>query len=545
MDLATFAACGLVVASILVTRVARYRAAARGVTCSNNLKQLGLGLHNYHAAYKRLPMGSGGTSPGSVDDPLAGNASRLSAFVGVIPFVEQQRLWEQIANPLRGDGVVYPPMGPVPWYDPDEYTPWGQRPALFVCPSDMEDAERFPTVASYTVNYGDGIYRVGFPSAQERKDDLDFDHKAVARENATRRGVFMRATALRFRDILDGTSNTLFFSESRIGGPKVAKNVEGLALNPSRCIAARENKKTEYWPEGREACWADGSLLSTGFQTVLPPNSPSATSPKGRLEGVMSVSSLHADGAHVLFADGRVLFVSNEIDSGDSTKPSVASVDGENPFAAAGSPSPYGLWGALGTRASKETVDLKNENIMEPPVELTDQEIAEFKSKPLQNWKTADGETEFEARQVDLENRSRVILLGEDGKVRRMALSSLASEDAFRAVEQHLKAAAAWRETLVRDLERAVKLLEQKKFNEFAADFFGKKPDQRVLDVIAKQRGILIYQFEAALDAIASDAPNVVQENESGDQVRIRVDVVTRGGNLTLQRSGDRWRITQ
>jgi prepilin-type processing-associated H-X9-DG protein len=548
-DLAMLSSCGLVAVSILITQVTRHRAAARQSGCAHNLKLIGLGFHNYHSAYKMLPMGSGGTYGGNLQHPLVGNASRLSPWVSLSPFLEQQRIWEQIANPLRTREFTFPPMGPVPWFDPKSYTPWGQRAAIFVCPGD-EDADRFATAASYVVNYGDGIFDVGAPVAPEFDparygDDppprMDLDQ--YSDEQAAKRGMFMRARFLKFRDILDGLSNTLMVTESRIGGRKVAKEVDGLPLNPSLCLAAQKDPAAKFWPDGRGACWADGSLRSTGFQTILPPNSPSATSAKGELEGVMSASSTHAGGVHVLFADGKVMFITDTIDSGDNTAPSVAMPrDDQRRFTRAGSKSPYGLWGALGTRASKEIIENLEESVVESPVELTSRAIAELQKIPLQTWTMADGKTTLEARQIDLESEKRVMLMSEPGDVKRIPLSSLNSEDAYRAVQQHLERSLKSRQDLANQLGQAVEMLEKKQFSEFVETFFDKEADQRVLTVIQQQRGILIYQLESTLRAMQDPTqPTNIQIDRAGDRVQVRFRSSVPMGTLNFERSGSRW----
>ena len=72
-------------------------------------------------------------------------------------------------------------------------------------------------------------------------------------------------------------------------------------------------------------------------------------------EGTVPPSSNHQGGCHVLMADGAVVFITDSIEAGDSTMGSVY-VFGQGPRAP-GSASPYGLWGALGTRSSKETIE--------------------------------------------------------------------------------------------------------------------------------------------------------------------------------------------
>ena len=463
-DFFVISVCVLVILSIALVGVQRQRVAARSLTCENNLKQLGLALHNYHSAYKLLPMGCGGSSAVGGLEPWRSNQDRLSAWIGLTPFAEQQALWERISNPMQAGGKVFPSMGPVPWYDPEVYTPWGQRPGLFVCPSD-EDAARFPTVSSYTLNYGDAIHMVGSPH------DPTTALKARAIQAASR-GMFFGKQPLRFRDCLDGLSNTLLFSEACIANQPVAKKVAGLISNPSLCIAASKDPTAEFWAEGREACWADGCLRSVGFQTILPPNSPSCTSDLSDLEGVMSASSYHPEGVHVAFADGSVRFVLDSIDAGRSDSPSVAIMaDGKNAYALPGSPSPYGLWGAIGTRASKERVDRDDPSFTDPPKELSELEKEELNTKPLQTWTAANGTSTLKARQVEIQRESSLILLTEDGEIKRVPLSLLRSEDAYRAVEQHLAEKLKARAELKDHLQRGLAMLDNKKFEEFALAF--------------------------------------------------------------------------
>ena len=116
-----------VLVGLLLPAVQAAREAARRMSCSNNFKQIGLAVHNYHSAYKELPRQGAGTgqdiaSGHYANDSQIANNQSLSYIVGILPFMEQQALWEEIANPstfdLRNPGTqrvpAWPAMGPTP-----------------------------------------------------------------------------------------------------------------------------------------------------------------------------------------------------------------------------------------------------------------------------------------------------------------------------------------------------------------------------------------------------------------------------------------------
>jgi len=105
--------------------------------------------------------------------------------------------------------------------------------------------------------------------------------------------------------------------------------------------------------------WADFHTLQTQMNTILAPNSEICLVGGSDTYGLASASSRHQGGVHVLMNDGAVKFIINSIEAGNSRSLTVycrALAAMTNSVKPAGSPSPFGLWGALGTRASSEAV---------------------------------------------------------------------------------------------------------------------------------------------------------------------------------------------
>ena len=135
--------------------------------------------------------------------------------------------------------------------------------------------------------------------------------------------------------------------------------------NPLACRDELDPERPQFWlrdvnlrsrdNEGRGYRWANGNGVFSSINTILPPNSEVCVrfGPTGF--GILPPSSRHQGGCHVLMADGAVVFITDSIEAGDSTIGTVRR-NGVGPRAA-GSISPYGLWGALGTKASREVIE--------------------------------------------------------------------------------------------------------------------------------------------------------------------------------------------
>ena len=384
-----------VLVGLLLPAVQAAREAARRMSCSNNFKQIGLGIHNYHSAYKQLPTIRGGTSrlfgsnnpdsriPRMPGGTLGGNnINNLSALVPLTPFVEQQALWEQISNeftvrePASAAGMwVFSAMGPNPdislaQHGNYQYDPWLTNVPTFRCPSDPGVGLPAQGRTNYGVCTGDSIQ---FQNVGKRQQDGRVRRNLAIRSRSTCRGMFYPREEMKFRDVLDGLANTIMAGElnTDLGDRDITTQLVtggNLYANPSLCGANIDPSRPRFWlptanfsggvQNQRGFKWASGYNISTGIVTILPPNREICNQSNNRgswRPGIHGASSRHVGGAHVLMGDGAVVFMTDSVEAGDQTNGMVVWNGTGN--RAPGSQSPYGLWGALGTRASSEVID--------------------------------------------------------------------------------------------------------------------------------------------------------------------------------------------
>ncbi|TWT55016.1 hypothetical protein Pla22_26700 [Rubripirellula amarantea] len=421
-----------VLVGLLLPAVQAAREAARRMSCSNNFKQIGIGLHNYHAAFKQMPTQmSGPAVVGSWEHTTSYDSVMMSNsfLVGLLPFVEQQGLWERISNPDNKAVNGQPPLPtPFPAYGPSHdtdpngggktnaggraYQPWLTEIPMFRCPSDPGSGLPAQGRTNYGACMGDAIHRMNSGTKGCNWDgstcrwlwDYGDDGGAQSQARAAARGFFVARTEMKFRDIIDGLSNTIACGEivTDIGDRDVRTNAnlqanlatdsnnwganvpdlniwktlvdlerprfwsDGVAPNPTAPVIACPGDWRDRY--GRGYMWANGGCYNSGCQTIRPPNSAASLAGAGpnawyagHLEGVCPPGSRHQGGAHVMMGDGAVVFMTDSVDCGGLDS-GVVPVRGGNEtldptYPRAGSKSPYGLWGALGTRASRETIE--------------------------------------------------------------------------------------------------------------------------------------------------------------------------------------------
>ncbi len=403
-----------VLVGLLLPAVQAAREAARRMSCSNNFKQIGLGIHNYHSAFDQIPTQFSGTydlmnrgdqvsrtpsaTPGASQ---ANNRGRLSFLVGLTPFIEQQALWEKISNPYQipagdaGAGQHFPSMGPEPMnmslgngnnnHGMNQYAPWLTNIPTYRCPSDPGTGFPAQGRTNYAACMGDALQHTTTGPDNGVGGGVTSGRAQRTRESC--RGFFVPRQRMNFRDVLDGTANTIACGEinTDLGNMEITTHSVRLPtdsitwINPSSCKPVINPQRPKFWTnplvgavnnggveQRRGFKWASATTLHTGFNTILPPNSElcadqNAAATAGiNNESVCPASSRHQGGAHVLMADGAVKFITDSIEAGDSKNATVRQNGSATPEptspTVAGSMSPYGLWGALGTRASSETL---------------------------------------------------------------------------------------------------------------------------------------------------------------------------------------------
>jgi prepilin-type N-terminal cleavage/methylation domain-containing protein len=331
--LVVIAIVGILV-GLLLPAVQAAREAARRIQCSNNLKQLGLALANYESAFKRLPALRSGTA--GFTSTMAGNHERRSGFVSLLPMLEQVPLYQQIEGPFSTNLGLIPAGGPFPGETVrGAYTPWIVQVPHLLCPSEKFGKERTDIgITTYAFCVGDNVLDIA---------------------NGTTRGMFERLNWKRFASVLDGTSNSIAIAEIRIGGvqewfpdSEISIPCKHSKFNPCLPAPVGGTPTPPPAPYGRGLRWIDGAPIYTAINTILGPNDNNVSQRQSidLVPGLFSAGSYHQGVVGTLFVDGSVHFLPENIDTGDLR--TVA------PRGNSSEPSPYGVWGRLGTIASGE-----------------------------------------------------------------------------------------------------------------------------------------------------------------------------------------------
>jgi prepilin-type processing-associated H-X9-DG protein len=300
---------GILIA-LLLPAVQSAREAARRMQCGNNLKQLGLAMHNYESAFNMLP--NSGWS-----DAVHGYPTDYSPLAKLLPYCEQENLHGLIDYTIHPGGK----FGLGHFGNADQLRAVaGTIIPMFFCPSDPETPLHDMVSDSVTVSFAGANY------AMNGGDGTSSDTNLAT--STDKGGICWTDAQVGFQDIKDGTSQTIAFAESLRGTGGTMSTAGGPDLQVYRAMPCSIALAQTAEAGGVEALlpsvtgW-DGKRLTQWLESGLPtgplmngrftPNSPipDLTTGSARL---CAARSRHFGGVNVAFCDGSVQFLVDSID---------------------------------------------------------------------------------------------------------------------------------------------------------------------------------------------------------------------------------------
>ncbi len=277
--LVVIATLGILIA-LLLPAVQAAREAARRSRCTNNLKQLGLAIHNYISVMGVLPRGEKGYSP----------------YAMLLPYMDQQPLYGAINFSIHASDAYL-----------ENYTISLIQPESLLCPSDAPPP-KFGGVTSYASNEGVGFDERG------AKNNGPFAWSRSQTVNS-------------LQQITDGTSQTVALSEWSLGSAPGVRDAKRSTFR-TPIILRKESQFDQFArlchnldatkaqlngpPKGTS--WIAGSLGLSAYNHTLPPNDHTCTNGTLVAQSAYTAGSQHPGGAMVLFVDGHAAFQTDTVE---------------------------------------------------------------------------------------------------------------------------------------------------------------------------------------------------------------------------------------
>jgi prepilin-type N-terminal cleavage/methylation domain-containing protein/prepilin-type processing-associated H-X9-DG protein len=283
-----------VLIGLLLPAVQKVRDSANRMKCGNNLKQLGLAMHNYHAAFDCFPMGIttvarfGDFFPSSVGEPLSKKEFPYLLHY-LLPYIEQDSYFQALGPP-NFDNF---------YYDPSSNALFPAQAnnvtlSIFLCPSDSG-----PVLTGESWGFTKSNYLGLFSGLN------DGDGYSVP--DPSKRAMFQYAKTTRIADIIDGTSNTMALVEYLRGindpGEYRTNFYSNWAGRKCMYVTLTPNSSA---PDVLYSGWCNATLdLPAQNLPCTPSGDPNATYAGAR--------SRHAGGVNVVFGDGHVSFITDNV----------------------------------------------------------------------------------------------------------------------------------------------------------------------------------------------------------------------------------------
>ncbi len=299
--LVVIAVIGLLVA-LLLPAVQQARESSRRIWCRNNLRQIGLAIHNYHDNFRVLPFGVGFDTDTTVSSIGGIKDRRYSCHSQLLPYLDQANVYNQINfsiapfypyyTGLTGPNGALGPNGPAATV----------KIGAFICPSDID---------RLTQPWGHNNYRSCTGSTWGgRQSD----------------GAFNQISSIQFRDITDGLSMTAMFSERRKGtGSGQVRDPQSDLYDISNLLTESQftfeceflniSNPNAYSTVDADSGqnWLEGNMNWTRYNHLLGPGQMGCKNGQTWDGNSMPATSLHVGGVNLLLGDGSVRFVSNNI----------------------------------------------------------------------------------------------------------------------------------------------------------------------------------------------------------------------------------------
>jgi prepilin-type N-terminal cleavage/methylation domain-containing protein/prepilin-type processing-associated H-X9-DG protein len=308
-----------VLIALLLPAVQAAREAARRMQCVNNLKQVGLALHNYHSSMDSFPLGASLNSYDNSSDTTSW--TNWSAQALLLNYLEQSPLTNAInfnySPEPTGQGLQGPAVNS---------TAYNMKLAAYLCPSDGNAGQ--VNINSYHASTGTTSY-----------NEAPMDWGASSNQTT---GVFAFQRVTTVASVTDGTSNTIAFSEALVGdqntssqrrgngtgnsGSSLAANqldISGMYNNLMTDLQACNTKfQTDYVASDRGYRWGFGAMGVSLFNTIVPPNGGGKYKwnscrvdccDQAQSAHYLVATSNHSGGVNVLMTDGSVRFIKDSV----------------------------------------------------------------------------------------------------------------------------------------------------------------------------------------------------------------------------------------
>lgn len=316
-----------VLISLLLPAVQSAREAARRAQCVNNLKQIGLALHNYHSTHDSFPPGASVTMSALPSTFYQWN--NWSAQSLLLGFTEQTQLY----NAANFNFAVWH-RGRTPMGYAANLTVFNSKVAQYLCPSDGQAGKS--NTNSYFASVGPNTQASGMSSINGSTGQATKGGSP---------GLFCYSWNYGIRDCTDGSSNTIAFAEALVspqGSTKMTRRTGMVNVSGSRYYHAFDTPARtrntmaliancdRKWPSTTSAGgdfpnsigarWSMGVMGWTMFSTILTPNEKPYSAcrvgcPRCGIDNtnIMSATSEHPGGVNVCMGDGSVKFIKNSI----------------------------------------------------------------------------------------------------------------------------------------------------------------------------------------------------------------------------------------